>query len=274
MTTTNALRGLRRWIGHPCGLRTLFRYPIDLIPFGIMAAVFAVQLAVFVLVHDPLHVFAAELALFPIQVNFAGMCHNHHHVNTFRHRLLNRAFEVMMFLQLGMLPYVYTLHHNIGHHRHYLDQGADSNRWRRADGTTMGAWEFAWRLVVNIYPTAVRIGRDHPRVYRNFVRMAVVCAGVVAVLVAIHPLNALLVFVVPLPAALVLQAEATYHQHAGLVADEPLRASRSAVGRLYNLRTLNLGYHTAHHLRPSLHWSKLPAFHAEIAARLPAELVV
>jgi fatty acid desaturase len=104
--------------------------------------------------------------------------------------------------------------------------------------------------------------------------MALVCAGVVGVLVAIHPLNALLVFVAPLPAALLLQAQATYHQHAGLSANDPLRASRSAVGRLYNLRTLNLGYHTAHHLRPSLHWSKLPAFHAEIAARLPAELVV
>jgi len=43
---------------------------------------------------------------------------------------------------------------------------------------------------------------------------------------------------------------------------------------LYNLRTLNLGYHTAHHLRPRLHWSKLPALHARIVAGIPPELVV
>ena len=179
-----------------------------------------------------------------------------------------------MFLQLGMLPYVYTLHHNIGHHRHYRDQGRDSNHWRRADGSLMGAWEFAARLCLGIYPTAVRIGRRHPAVFRKFRRMAWVCAAVLCGLVAIDPTNALLVFIVPLPGALLLQAQATYYQHVGLEADDPLRASRSALDPLYNLRTLNLGYHTAHHLRPGLHWSKLPAFHARIAGRIPPELLV
>src|SRR5687768_16224553 len=102
--------------------------------------------------------------------------------------------------------------------------------------------------------------------------MAWVCAGIFAALCALDPLNAVLVFALPLPAALLLQAQATYHQHAGLGTTDPLSASRSVTDRGYNLRTLNLGYHAAHHLRPGLHWSKLPAFHARIAARLPPEL--
>ena len=138
----------------------------------------------------------------------------------------------------------------------------------------MGAWEFAWILCMDIYPTAVRIGRRHPIVFRKFRRMAWVCAVVLAGLVAIDPVNALLVFVVPLPGALLLQAQATYYQHVGLDSCEPLHASRSAVDPLYNLRTLNLGYHAAHHLRPGLHWSQLPALHAEIAADIPSGLVV
>jgi len=60
----------------------------------------------------------------------------------------------------------------------------------------------------------------------------------------------------------------------GLESDEPLRAARSAIDPLYNLRTLNLGYHAAHHLRPGLHWSQLPALHAEIAGDIPPHLVV
>jgi fatty acid desaturase len=239
-----------------------------------MAGIFAAQLAVFGLVHDPRWVLAAVALLFPLQLNFAGMCHNHHHLNTFRPVFLNRAFEVVMFLQLGMLPYGYTLHHNIGHHRHYLDQMRDSNRWRRSDGGVMGSWEFAWRLSVAMYPTVWRIGRSYPRLLRRFCAMAAVCVVVLGVLFAIAPVNAALVFVLPLPVALVLQAQATHHQHAGLAADDPLRASRSVVDRRYNLRTLNLGYHTAHHLKPALHWSKLPELHARIAARIPAELVV
>ena len=36
---------------------------------------------------------------------------------------------------------------------------------------------------------------------------------------------------------------------------------------------MNLGFHTADHPRPSLHWSKLPAFLAAIAAEIPPDLV-
>jgi fatty acid desaturase len=255
-------------------LGRVFRHPIDVVPVTLIVGVLAAQLVIFAGVHSPWRVLAAVALLFPIQVNFAGMCHNHHHLNTFRPRALNRAFEVVMFLQLGMLPYVYTLHHNLGHHRHYLDQRVDSNRWRRRDGGTMGAWEFAWVLAVNIYPTACRIGRQHPAVFRRFARMAVVCAAVLALPFAIDPVNALLVFVLPMPLALLMQAQATYYQHAGLETRDPWQASRSATARFYNFRTFNLGYHTAHHLRPALHWSKLPAFHAAIADAIPRELIV
>jgi fatty acid desaturase len=254
-------------------LARVFREPIDVLPVTFIAAVSVAQVAIFALLDDPRLVLLAVALLFPFQLNFAGMCHNHHHRSTFRRPLANRAFEVAMCFQLGMLPYGYTLHHNIGHHRHYLDQGRDSNRWRRADGAVMGPWEFAWRLCVAMYPTVWRIGRRHPTLFGKFRRMAAVCAGILGVLLLIDPVNALLVFVLPLPPALLLQAQATYYQHAGLASRDPLRASRSVVDRRYNLRTLNLGYHTAHHLRPSLHWSKLPAFHATIAAAIPPELV-
>ncbi|MCC6764537.1 MAG: fatty acid desaturase [Deltaproteobacteria bacterium] len=255
-------------------LRRVFRHPIDVVPAALITAVSAAQIAIFLGISAPLHVLACTALLFPLQVNFAGMCHNHHHIRTFRQPILNRVFEVMMFFQLGMLPYVYTLHHNLGHHRHYLDQQRDSNRWRRRDGGTMGSWEFAWVLAVNIYPVACRIGRDHPIVFRRFRRMAGVCAIVLACLIIASPVNALLVFALPLPLALVLQAQATHYHHAGLDARDHWHASRSATARLYNLRTFNLGYHTAHHLRPMLHWSKLPAFHATIAHAIPRDLVI
>jgi fatty acid desaturase len=64
----------------------------------------------------------------------------------------------------------------------------------------------------------------------------------------------------------------TYDQHAGLDADEPLAASYNITHKWYNILTGNVGYHTAHHLSPHLHWSKLPAFHRTIQDRIPAHL--
>jgi fatty acid desaturase len=255
-------------------LARFYRHPVDVFPTAVMGAVFAGQLAVFLFIDSPLRVAVAVALIFPIQLNFAGMCHHHHHLNTFRHRPLNRAFEVMMFLQLGMLAYGYTLHHNIGHHTHYMDPERDPNRWSREDGSPMGAWAFAWVLFVRMYPTVIRIGRSHPSIFRKFVRMFWVSMAVLTLLVVIDPVNALLVFVAPLPPALYLQAQATYYQHAGLSERDPLLASRSCLDPLYNLRTGNLGYHTAHHLRPALHWSRLPELHAEIADRIPGNRIV
>ena len=40
----------------------------------------------------------------------------------------------------------------------------------------------------------------------------------------------------------------------------------------YNIFTGNLGYHTAHHVKPGLHWSMLPEFHKSIEDKIPAHL--
>jgi fatty acid desaturase len=49
--------------------------------------------------------------------------------------------------------------------------------------------------------------------------------------------------------------------------------SRNVTGRITNWILLNNGYHTAHHLRPSLHWSCLPDYHRKhVAPRIDPAL--
>jgi fatty acid desaturase len=37
--------------------------------------------------------------------------------------------------------------------------------------------------------------------------------------------------------------------------------------------TGNLGYHTAHHYKQGVHWSKLPALHEKIKDKIPDNLI-
>ena len=42
--------------------------------------------------------------------------------------------------------------------------------------------------------------------------------------------------------------------------------SRNLTGRVLNWLLLNNGYHTAHHMFPSAHWSVLPVIHERVIA--------
>ncbi|MBP8852482.1 MAG: fatty acid desaturase, partial [Moraxellaceae bacterium] len=42
---------------------------------------------------------------------------------------------------------------------------------------------------------------------------------------------------------------------------------------LYNFTSWNLGYHTAHHIYPGMHWSELPRLHDGIRHRIPGALL-
>lgn len=98
----------------------------------------------------------------------------------------------------------------------------------------------------------------------------VLCA--LAVLFYFNWVNALLVFALPMLIGYVATCWATYFHHCGLDTDDHLQASYNITHKWYNRLTGNLGYHTAHHMKQALHWSKLPEYHASIADKIPAHL--
>jgi fatty acid desaturase len=73
--------------------------------------------------------------------------------------------------------------------------------------------------------------------------------------------------------SLIFTAWVTYDHHSGLDTDDPFEASYNNTNRVFNFLTGNLGYHTAHHYRQGLHWSKLPELHEKIKSRIPPELI-
>ena len=62
-------------------------------------------------------------------------------------------------------------------------------------------------------------------------------------------------------------------QHQDCDHDSAFNHSRNITGRFINWLFLNNGLHTAHHLRPAMHWSRLAEFHRlQVAPHMRPEL--
>ncbi|MEL6567769.1 MAG: fatty acid desaturase [Pseudomonadota bacterium] len=251
--------------------RTVFRYRADRLPVAIFLGLFVADLAVFALVQSwPLVALWAALLAVP-KVCIAAWNHHHQHVPFFRSSLLNRAMDFVFGMQTGATSKVWVLHHNLGHHENYMDQTIDESAWRDGSGRMMGPLEYTARLAATGYACAFKNARRHSAHRTTFLAMFALHIACVGALVWINPLNALLVFVIPMAFSFVMTCRHTYDHHAGCSETDEYAASNNIMHRGYNIVTGNLGYHTAHHLRPGLHWSKLPAFHAKIADKIPEE---
>jgi len=251
---------------------TLFRYSEDRIPVTLFVALFMADIVVYATATS-----VWALSAWLLLVSFPKICicawnHHHQHVPVFHNRLLNLGLELVYSYHTGITPHAWRLHHSLGHHLHYLDQSKDESAWKRPDGTPMGMLEYTFMVSVTAYPRAYRVGRGFPRYQREFVLAALFVAATLAVLLYFNWLNALFVFIVPMVVGLVVTVWHTYSHHAGLEADNHLEASHNITGAMYNLLSGNLGYHTAHHVKPGLHWSRLPELHRQIAPRIPPHL--
>lgn len=251
--------------------RTLFRFQCDRLPVAIFVSLFIADLLVFFLVSSWPIVLVWSLASIVSKTCIAAWNHHHQHVPFFTSTVCNRLMEIIFGLQTGAVSKVWVLHHNIGHHDNYMDQTKDESAWRAPDGRVMLAHEYTFRLAATGYYDAFKNGKDHPKDRLVMMLMLGVHFAIVGALLAVNWVNALLIFIIPMLGAFLMTCRHTYDHHAGCSEEDEYAASNNIMHRWYNVLTGNLGYHTAHHLRPGLHWSKLPAFHAKIAHKIPPE---
>ncbi len=251
----------------------LLRYTEDWRPIAVVLASFALHLALYAWA-SPLVALLALPAVVAVSTVVAAFNHHHQHVNVFRSRVLNRVYDVVLALQTGVGPYTWVLHHNLGHHLNYLNQppcaNPDESHWTRSDGSQMGRLEYTLHTFFHHQVDVYRIGLRHPHLLRRYLLMKVPCYALIAAGLYYNPLGYLLVFIVPSLLTLLHTCYATYEHHAGHPATDHVEASVNREHSLFNYLTCNLGLHTAHHMQPGLHWSKLPELHASIRPRIPA----
>lgn len=259
---------------------SLLKFKADRRPVALSLGLLALQLLAFYYLPHGAAAVAGFLFLFPL-----GSCaiYNHHqqHHNAFNSRALNRLFEVVLGLQTAIPSYGWVAHHNYGHHPNYMNQppcgpgeNEDESRWARRNGELMGRNEYVLNLLFRSPFDSIGVMRKRPMLAVYLVLMFIPLIAVHALLASVNWINWLAVFVLPSFCMLIYVYWLTYEHHSGLWTKNHYQASRNRVGRLYNLRTFNLGYHTAHHIKPFLHWSLLPEYHKLIEKEIPPECFV
>jgi len=250
----------------------MFRNKADRIPTTLFVLYFGVDLFVFFMAQSVWVVFFWMLLGIIPKAFVSAFNHHHQHVPTFNQKLHNRLMELIFFFQTGIGSNGWFLHHVVGHHVNYLDQEKDESRWKSESGRTMGEMEYSLVVALTGYLRAFQAGRRFPSQQRDFLGMLGLTLSLLGVFFYYNWINALFVFALPMMISLFITAWHTYSHHAGLDTDDDVQASYNILDKWFNILTGNLGYHTAHHMRPSLHWSRLPEFHRKIEARIPSHL--
>lgn len=247
----------------------IFRFSADRLPVAIILSVTLLDFLIFFKTESAGLLVAYWLIMILPRGVICAWNHHHQHRNVFMPKSLNRVLEFFYALHTGVTTNLWLLHHNMGHHRNYLDQDKDQSCWKRKDGSTMGVFEYTVNVTLTAYSRGYKVGKDYPKQQRQFLFFGVTTFLIILGLTILSPVNALFVFILPMITSLFYTSWTTYDHHAGLDTDDQFAASRNNTSRWYNLITGNLGFHTAHHYKQGVHWSKLPELHEQIKHQIP-----
>ena len=251
----------------------MFRYSVDRIPVLLIFSITVLDFVLYFTIEHPWILLAYFVLMLIPKGSICAWNHHHQHRMTFSSDWMNRLLELSYALHTGVTTHLWLLHHVLGHHRHYLDQTRDESRWMHKDGTKMGPLEYTLEVAFTAYSRGFKVGLKYPRILRVHLLFTAITLVLVTTLVIYQPMQGLLLFVLPMITGLLITAWATYDHHAGLYETEDhFKASYNNLNPIFNFMTGNLGYHTAHHMKQGMHWSKLPSLHDQIKDQIPENL--
>lgn len=250
--------------------RGLLRFAADRRSLMMVTAFFVLSFAGYFL-HGSLPWYAqVPLIVITSVVSFscAVITHNTVHAPVFHSRALNRVFQVVLTLAYGHPVSAFVPGHNLSHHVHTQTR-------RDVMRTTKLRWR--WNLLNQLFflPTvaiditradaayAKAMRKERPRWFRQYVTEYAIFGAFSLALLIYDWQGFILYQMIPHTFAAWAIVGINFVQHDGCDQNHPYNHSRNLVGSWMNWWFFNNGYHGIHHDEPGLHWSLLPAVHAE-----------
>ncbi len=197
--------------------------------------------------------------------------HNHIHCQTFSSRRWNRLFDYLLGFGTGQPTTAIIAVHNERHHaQNHSEQDCVRSTSVNFHWNWLNLLAFPVVAVRNVYRVKSsdfrRWRQEKPVLHRRLVHERLAVAGFIAMLLVLNWRATLFYFAVPWLFGQWGIVAINLLQHQDCDHHSDFDHSRNVTGRFINWLFLNNGFHTAHHLRPALHWHRLPEFHARSVA--------
>ena len=198
----------------------------------------------------------------------ATIVHNTIHAPIFKSRTLNKIFQVVLSFTYGHSTSAYVPGHNFSHHK-YVQSSKDAIRTSKARFklNILNQLFFFFIMSGDILKGELRFAakmrKERPAWFRQYLLEMILVFGAKITLLVINWKCAVLFVLIPHQYAAWGIVGTNYFQHDGCDEEHPYNHSRNFTGRFMNWVIFNNGFHGAHHMKPNLHWTLLPAYHAE-----------
>ncbi|MEM6885845.1 MAG: fatty acid desaturase [Verrucomicrobiota bacterium] len=193
--------------------------------------------------------------------------HNHMHCRTFRAAICNRIFNLLLTLAKGQTATTIIVPHMKNHHRHHgrEDDWIHPGVSRQQNGLRH-IMDYTLHSIVRMYQgrRKAMAPKLSPRQLRDLRIERFVLVGWIGIGLWVDPVVFIMFTALPWLLAMLFLVAVNLPQHDGCDPESRYNHSRNFTGVLGNWLFFNNGYHTIHHMIPSLHWSLLPDAHMQM----------
>ena len=212
-----------------------------------------------------------------MSVSVSVMTHNHNHLPMWNSKKLNVLTDWWLTVFYGFPIFAWIPTHNKNHHRFNNREGDDSITYRvseRNNFLTLISYPtvsgFYQQRAIAVYLKEMR--KNNPWKFRVAISQYAVLILWIAAALIIDWEKALLFVIIPQQVSLFSVLIFNYVQHVHANEESAWNHSRNFTGFL-NVMLFNNGFHTIHHHKAGLHWSKAREAHKEIEKNIDPVLL-
>lgn len=204
-----------------------------------------------------------------MSISVGVIVHNHKHVAIWKGKFLNTITDCWLTLLYGFPVFGWIPTHLQNHHLHTNKEEDYTKTYAYSERNNL--WTI---LIYPMYSGGIQqkaifeymkslYRKDKNRFWIHCLQIAVLIIFTTTVFI-IDWQKAILYVILPQQVALNSVLVFNYLQHIHADEESEYNHSRNIDGWMINAFLFNNGLHTAHHEKPNLHWSRVPAYHKEI----------